>query len=144
MINFVSLLTTSKACLIFLRQIGRNQNQTIKTNFNEVKPVQILDTQWLTIIFSKLNWFFFRPKKTTTCLPSTRVVRDDDPCLDSLATESILPLIPERMVNPSGMATTTNGQGTSTNSKGSQGTQVSLFEISSIRLVGLGLITYPI
>jgi hypothetical protein len=74
----------------------------------------------LATLFSTLP---SRPKKTTPCVPATRTVRDDDPCLDSIATESILPLIPDRASNPaaaSGPGSGTAGAGF----RGSQGTQV--------------------
>ena len=48
---------------------------------------------------------------------STKIVNvDDDPCLNSIMTESILPLIPDRVVGNSGtLACTINENGSSTN-----------------------------
>ena len=46
---------------------------------------------------------YFRPKKVPSTLNSTKIVTiDDDPCLNSIVTESILPLIPDRVVGNSG------------------------------------------
>ena len=45
----------------------------------------------------------FRPKKVTSSVNSTKIVHeDDDPCLNSIVTESILPLIPDRIGGNSG------------------------------------------
>ena len=45
-----------------------------------------------------LNCIFFRPKKAAHTRPSagSLMSADDDPCMVSTVTESILPLIPER------------------------------------------------
>ena len=51
----------------------------------------------------------FRPKKVPSTVNATKIVHiDDDPCLNSIVAESILPLIPERAVGNS------NSFGTST------------------------------
>ena len=44
----------------------------------------------------------FRPKKVPSTVSATKIVHiDDDPCLNSIVAESILPLIPERAVGNS-------------------------------------------
>ena len=44
----------------------------------------------------------FRPKKVPSTVNATKIVHiDDDPCLNSIVAESILPLIPERAVGNS-------------------------------------------
>ena len=66
----------------------------------------------------------FRPKKSTPSHGTTRVVRDDDPCLNSTCVESILPLIPERGGSNSNSGSSGSAASTSSGNKGSQGTQV--------------------
>ncbi len=81
---------------------------------------------------------FLRPKKSASChsLASSRASRDEDPCLNTAATESILPLIPENLgsgggsggsgagANGAGAGGGSGSNGSSSQGKGSQGTQV--------------------
>ena len=57
----------------------------------------------------------FRPKKVPSTVSATKIVHiDDDPCLNSIVAESILPLIPDRVVGNSssfGNSTNENGSG---------------------------------
>ena len=56
--------------------------------------------------------FLSRPKKVPSAIHSSRIVHlDDDPCLNSVATESILPLIPDRTINNSGSSPGNGGIG---------------------------------
>ncbi|TRY79469.1 hypothetical protein TCAL_08923 [Tigriopus californicus] len=70
-----------------------------------------------------------RPKKSTTNgshVPLAKVAREDDPCLNSVNVESILPLLPDRGASShhSSSGPGSNGSTSSTAFKGSQGTQV--------------------
>lgn len=73
---------------------------------------------------------FNRPKKSSTTgslVSISKASRDDDPCLNSVNVESLLPLLPDRGSgsHPSVSGTGSNGSNSSTAFKGSQGTQVS-------------------
>ena len=47
-------------------------------------------------------WLISRPKKASSTVNSTKIVNvDEDPCLNSIVTESILPLIPDRVASNS-------------------------------------------
>lgn len=70
-----------------------------------------------------------RPKKSSTTgslVSISKASRDDDPCLNSVNVESLLPLLPDRGSgsHPSVSGTGSNGSNSSTAFKGSQGTQV--------------------
>ena len=60
----------------------------------------------------------FRPKKVPSTVNATKIVHiDDDPCLNSIVAESILPLIPERAVgNSSSIGTSTTDSSSSLSS----------------------------
>jgi hypothetical protein len=95
-------------------------------------------TALMTILFNS------RPKKTVPTLQTNRIIRDDDPCLDSIATESILPLIPERISNPAGAASASQSSGNA-GLKGSQGTQVCLdFGVGILGVPGEPVSCFPL
>ena len=60
-------------------------------------------------------FYIFRPKKVPSTVNATKIVHiDDDPCLNSIVAESILPLIPDRAVGNSssfGSTATDSGSG---------------------------------
>ena len=60
-------------------------------------------------------FYIFRPKKVPSTVNATKIVHiDDDPCLNSIVAESILPLIPDRAVGNSssfGGSATDSGSG---------------------------------
>lgn len=64
-----------------------------------------------------------RPRKPPPVFSRTRMLQDEDPCLVSTMTESILPLIPERGTGPS----LQNNNNKSGGGGGNVGTQVKIY-----------------